>query len=48
VAFRDIPTFAAPKQEPEGLHWVIVNGKLTYDRGRHTGARAGRLLRFGE
>jgi len=48
VAFRDVATFAAPKQEPEGLHWVIVNGKLTYDRGRHTGARAGRLLRFGE
>jgi N-acyl-D-amino-acid deacylase len=45
-AFRDAATFAAPKQEPEGLHWVIVNGKLTYDGGRHTGARAGRLLRF--
>jgi N-acyl-D-amino-acid deacylase len=44
--FRDAATFAAPKQEPEGLHWVIVNGKLTYDGGRHTGARAGRLLRF--
>ncbi len=48
VAFRDVATFAEPKRAPEGLHWVIVNGKLTYDRGRHTGARAGRLLRFGE
>jgi len=47
VAFRDVATFAASKREPEGLHWVIVNGKLTYDHGRHTGARAGRLLRFG-
>jgi N-acyl-D-amino-acid deacylase len=47
-AFRDVATFTAPKQEPEGLHWVFVNGKLTYDLGRHTSARAGRLLRFGE
>jgi N-acyl-D-aspartate/D-glutamate deacylase len=46
ATFRDTATFAAPKQEPEGMHWVIVNGQLTYDRGRHTGARAGRVLRF--
>jgi N-acyl-D-amino-acid deacylase len=45
-AFRDVATFTDPKQEPEGLHWVFVNGTLTFDRGRHTGARAGRLLRF--
>ena len=44
VAFRDVATFDDPKREPEGLHWLIVNGVLTYDRGRHTGARAGRLL----
>jgi N-acyl-D-amino-acid deacylase len=48
ATFRDTATFAAPKQQPEGLHWVFVNGKLTFDRGRHTGARAGRLLRFGK
>ncbi len=46
VAFRDVATFEEPKREPEGLHWLIVNGILTYDRGRHTGARAGRLLRY--
>jgi N-acyl-D-amino-acid deacylase len=46
ATFQDTATFSAPKREPEGLHWVIVNGKLTYDRGRHTGARAGRLLSF--
>jgi len=45
VAFRDVATFDDPKHEPDGLSWVIVNGALTYDRGRHTGARAGRLLR---
>ena len=46
ATFSDTATFEAPKQEPEGMHWVLVNGELTYDRGRHTGARAGRLLTF--
>jgi N-acyl-D-amino-acid deacylase len=47
VAFRDIGTYQDPKRAPEGLHWVVVNGRLTFDHGRHTGARAGCLLRFG-
>jgi len=46
ATFRDAATFAAPKQEPEGMHWVLVNGQLTYDRGRHTDLRAGQLLSF--
>jgi N-acyl-D-amino-acid deacylase len=46
ATFRDTATFEAPKQEPEGMHWVLVNGQLTYDRGHHTGARAGRVLTF--
>jgi N-acyl-D-aspartate/D-glutamate deacylase len=46
ATFRDTATFAAPKQEPEGMYWVLVNGQLTYDRGRHTGVRAGQLLSF--
>jgi N-acyl-D-amino-acid deacylase len=46
ATFRDTATFKAPKQQPEGLHWVFVNGALTFDQGRHTGARAGRLLRY--
>jgi N-acyl-D-aspartate/D-glutamate deacylase len=46
AGFRDTATFADPKREPEGLYWVIVNGRLAFDRGRHTGARSGRLLRF--
>ncbi len=45
--FGDVATYADPKREAAGLHWVLVNGELTYDQGRHTGARAGRLLRFG-
>jgi N-acyl-D-amino-acid deacylase len=46
ATFRDTATFAAPKQEPVGMHWVLVNGQLTYDRGRHTDIRAGQLLSF--
>jgi N-acyl-D-amino-acid deacylase len=44
--FRDLATYEDPKQEPAGMHWVVVNGQLTYDHGRHTGARAGRVLSF--
>ncbi len=44
----DVATYENPKREPVGVHWVVVNGKLTYDRGRHTGARAGQLLRFAQ
>lgn len=44
--FRDEATYADPKREAAGLHWVLVNGQLAYDQGRHTGVRSGRLLRF--
>ncbi|MFP3951420.1 MAG: N-acyl-D-amino-acid deacylase family protein [Candidatus Bathyarchaeia archaeon] len=30
---------------PEGIHHVIVNGRLTLKDGKHTGERAGRVLR---
>jgi len=43
---RDVGTYEDPKREPEGVHWVVINGRLAYDRGRHTGTRAGQLLRF--
>jgi len=43
----DTATYEHPKREPAGVHSVIVNGTLVYDSGRHTGARPGRLLRFG-
>lgn len=46
ASFSDVATYTDPKREAAGLHWVLVNGELTYERGRHTGARAGRLLRF--
>lgn len=30
---------------PEGIHYVIVNGVLTVEEGKHTGALAGKVLR---
>ncbi|HJZ87086.1 MAG TPA: D-aminoacylase [Polyangia bacterium] len=40
----DTATFERPHQFPKGIPYVIVNGVVTVDDGRHTGARAGRPL----
>ncbi|MBI4199082.1 MAG: D-aminoacylase [Chloroflexi bacterium] len=40
-------TRTKPKQLPVGIDYVIVNGQVVVDRGKHTGARPGRALRFG-
>lgn len=42
---HDNPNFEHPKQPCEGIKRVYVNGVLTAEDGRHTGARAGRVLR---
>jgi N-acyl-D-amino-acid deacylase len=44
----DTATYDDPKQEPTGIDWVVVNGVVTVDHGRHTGAGAGRLLHSGK
>ena len=36
-----------PRQPSTGIEYVLVNGQLVMDRGRHTGALAGRALRRG-
>jgi N-acyl-D-amino-acid deacylase len=41
----DTATFAIPCQYPKGIQWVMVNGKMAIDDGRHTGRIAGRVLR---
>jgi N-acyl-D-amino-acid deacylase len=41
----DNATFINPHQFPTGIEYVIVNGKITIDKGQHTGARAGVILR---
>ena len=43
----DRSTYLEPFQYNEGIEYVIVNGKLVLDRGRHTGLRPGRALRHG-
>jgi N-acyl-D-amino-acid deacylase len=40
----DTATFAGPHQYPEGIPYVLVNGKLVLDQGEHTGELPGRLL----
>jgi N-acyl-D-amino-acid deacylase len=40
----DRATFENPRQYPVGVTYVIVNGVLTIDNGRHTGALAGRVI----
>lgn len=41
---RDQATFAQPHQYPVGIETVIVNGIIAVERGKATGARAGRVL----
>jgi N-acyl-D-aspartate/D-glutamate deacylase len=43
----DRATYLEPFQYPAGIEVVIVNGTVTVDHGRHTGARAGQVLRRG-
>jgi N-acyl-D-amino-acid deacylase len=45
---RDLATWDDPRREPAGVALVVVNGQLAYEAGRHTGAGAGRALRFRE
>jgi dihydroorotase/N-acyl-D-amino-acid deacylase len=42
---RDRATFEEPNQYPEGVEYVVVNGRLEVDGGRRTPANAGRPLR---
>lgn len=41
----DTATFAEPRQPATGIPYVLVNGELVIDDGRHTGALAGRAIR---
>ncbi|MEA1996785.1 MAG: amidohydrolase family protein, partial [Gemmatimonadota bacterium] len=42
---RDKATFDDPHQYPVGIKYVLVNGELAAEDGKHTGARPGRVLR---
>jgi N-acyl-D-aspartate/D-glutamate deacylase len=41
---RDLATYTNPHQFPDGIAYVLVNGKVVVDKGRHTGAKPGRAL----
>jgi N-acyl-D-amino-acid deacylase len=41
----DKATFTDPHQAPQGIAYVIVNGKITVENGKHTGIHAGQILR---
>jgi N-acyl-D-amino-acid deacylase len=41
---KDTATWANPTAKPEGINYVIVNGKLVLDEGLHTGATPGSVL----
>jgi N-acyl-D-amino-acid deacylase len=42
---RSNATYDQPRQFPDGIEYVAVNGSLVVDGGRHTGALPGRALR---
>ena len=46
-ALKDTPTFDEPIAVCEGIRRVYVNGTLAAENGKHTGARAGQVLRRG-
>ena len=42
----DKATFEKPHQYSEGIHYVIVNGKLAIDDKNFRNIKAGKILRF--
>jgi len=42
---RDRATYENPRQTPDGIPYVLVNGDIVIDNGKHTGKTPGRVLR---
>ena len=42
----DTATYDDPKQEPDGIRLVVVNGQIAYRNGSHTGVGTGKMLRY--
>jgi len=40
----DRATYDMPRESPAGIDYVLVNGVVVIDHGRHTGARPGKVL----
>ena len=43
----DTATYEAPHKYPMGIEYVIVNGKLTVDKAKHLGTKAGMVIKIG-
>ena len=41
----DKATYVNPHQYPVGIPYVVVNGQIVLDNGKHTGTLPGRVLR---
>jgi N-acyl-D-aspartate/D-glutamate deacylase len=41
---QDVSTYESPVAYPQGIDYVLVNGVVVVDHGKHTGARPGRVL----
>jgi N-acyl-D-amino-acid deacylase len=44
ASLEDRATYERPTETPTGIDWVLVNGVVTIERGKHTGAKAGKVL----
>jgi len=42
----DVEDPIEPRHYPKGVHYVIVNGVIVVDKGKHTGAKPGRVLKL--
>jgi N-acyl-D-aspartate/D-glutamate deacylase len=47
MTVRSPATYDEPRQYPEGIELVVVNGVPVVDGGEHTGATPGSTLRRG-
>ena len=45
AALLDRATYTEPFQYSDGIEYVLVNGQVVLDAGKHTGARPGKALR---
>ena len=45
ASLSDNATYDEPTRSPTGIDWVLVNGVVVIDHGRHTGAKPGQVLR---
>jgi N-acyl-D-amino-acid deacylase len=41
----DVATYETPTAYPTGIDFVLVNGQVVVDKGRHTGVKSGQVLR---